>query len=95
MPESTRQFLHRVVRREAIGEIAAPLGTALLLRFMMSQPDWEEPTLHIVWGAAGPSLLALGSFLMLSGQREAGVDPAYGKPFRKSSHGVLDVGPSA
>jgi hypothetical protein len=66
-----RPFLRRVIRREAVGEIAALLGTALLLLLMMSQPDWEEPALLIVWGAAGLTLLALGSYLMLSNRRQA------------------------
>ncbi len=71
MPHTRRPFLRRVIRRDAIGEIAALLGTTLLLLLMMSQPDWEEPALLIVWGAAGLTLLALGSYLMLSRRRQA------------------------
>ena len=70
MPHSSRRFLRRVIRRDAVGEVAALLGTTLLLLLMMSQPDWEEPALHIVWGAAGLSLLALGSYLMLRRRRQ-------------------------
>lgn len=71
MPHARRQFLRRVIRRETVGEIAALLGTTLLLLLMMSQPDREEPALLIAWGATGLTLLALGAYLMLSRRRQA------------------------
>ena len=70
MPHSARPFLRRMIRREAVGEIAALSGTSLLLLLMMSQPDWDEPTHQIVWGALSLGLVALGSYLMLSRRRE-------------------------
>jgi hypothetical protein len=72
MPTSNRQFLRRAVRRETFGEIAALLGTTFLLLLMMTQPNWEEPALQIVWGAVGLSLLALGIYMMLVRRRGAG-----------------------
>ena len=71
MPHARRPILRRAIDRETVGEIAALLGTTLLLLLMMSQPDWEEPALLIVWGAAGLTLLAVGSYLMLSKRRRA------------------------
>ncbi|MGH7369618.1 MAG: hypothetical protein ACREIN_01870, partial [Candidatus Methylomirabilaceae bacterium] len=62
--------LRRVIRRDAVGEVAALFGTTLLLLLMMSQPDWEEPVLQIIWGAVGVSLLALGTYLMLRRRRQ-------------------------
>ena len=63
-------FRRRMLRREAIGEIAALLGTTLLLLLVMSRPDWDEPTFQIVWGVAGLVLVAVGSYLMLSQRRQ-------------------------
>ena len=61
-----------MIRREAAGEIAALLGTTLLLLLMMSQPDWDEPAYQIIWGAAGLGLVALGFYLMLSRRSQPG-----------------------
>ena len=61
-----------MIRREVIGEIAALLGTTLLLLLMMSRPDWDEPAFQILWGAAGLGLVAVGSYLMLSRRRDEG-----------------------
>ena len=63
-------FRRRMLRREAIGEIAALLGTTLLLLLMMSTPDWDEPAFQIVWGMAGLALVGVGSYLMLSQRRQ-------------------------
>jgi hypothetical protein len=71
VPHVRRPFSRRGIRREAVGEVAALLGTALLLLLMMSQPDWGEPVLPIVCGAAGLALLVAGSYLMLSRRRRA------------------------
>ncbi|HZY30188.1 MAG TPA: hypothetical protein VFF86_00960 [Candidatus Methylomirabilis sp.] len=61
-----------MVRREAVGEITALFGTASLLLLMMSQPDWDDPAFQILWGAIGLSLVAVGSYLILSRRRHAG-----------------------
>ena len=61
-----------MIRREVIGEIAALLGTTLLLLLMMSRPDWDEPAFQILWGSAGLGLVAVGSYLMLSRRRDEG-----------------------
>ena len=72
MPSSAYHFLRRMARREAVGELTALFGTTLLLLLMMSQPDWDEPTFQILWGATGLVLVAIGSYLMLSRRRHAG-----------------------
>lgn len=61
-----------MIRREAVGEITALFGTTLLLLLMMTQPDWDEPAYHIVWGAGSLGLVGLGSYLMLSRRRQTG-----------------------
>lgn len=59
-----------MIRREAVGEIAALFGTTLLLLLMMNRPDWDEPAFQILWGAAGLGLVVVGSYLMLSRRRD-------------------------
>jgi len=61
-----------MIRREAAGEIAALLGTTLLLLLMMSQPNWDEPAHQIIWGAVSVGLVALGFYLMLSRRSQPG-----------------------
>ena len=63
-------FRRRMIRRDAIGEIAALLGTTLLLLLVMSKPDWDEPAFQIVWGVTGLALVVVGSYLMLSQRRQ-------------------------
>lgn len=70
MPHPMPSFRRRMIRRDAIGEIAALLGTTLLLLLMMSKPDWDEPVFQIVWGVAGLALVVVGSYLMLSQRRQ-------------------------
>ena len=72
MRHNALPFLRRMIRREAVGEITALFGTTMLLLLMMTQPDWDEPSYQIVWGGASVSLVALGSYLMLSGRRRSG-----------------------
>ncbi len=72
MPYKAPLLFHRVIRREAAGEIAALLGTTLLLLLMMSQPNWDEPAYQIVWGAASIGLVALGFYLMLRRRSQPG-----------------------
>ena len=72
MPHSALPSIRRRIRREAVGEITALLGTSLLLLLMMTQPDWDEPSYQIVWGGVSLSLVVLGSYLMLSRRRRAG-----------------------
>ncbi len=71
MPYNALLFLRRILRREALGEVIALFGTALLLLLMMTQPDWDEPAYQIVWGAVGLGLVASGSYLMLGRRRQA------------------------
>jgi len=70
MPHAMPSFRRRMIRRDAIGEIAALLGTTLLLLLVMSKPDWDEPAFQIVWGVAGLALVVVGSYLMLSERRQ-------------------------
>jgi len=70
MPHAMPSFRRRMIRRDAIGEIAALLGTSLLLLLVMSKPDWDEPAFQIVWGVAGLALVVVGSYLMLSERRQ-------------------------
>ena len=72
MLHSLLPFLRRLIRREALGEMTALAGTTLFLALMMTQPDWDEPTYQIAWGATALGLVALGSYLMLSRRRVAG-----------------------
>lgn len=72
MRRNASSFPRRVIGREAIGEIAALVGTALLLLLMMSQPDQDQPAYQIIWALIGLGLVALGSYLMLSRRRERG-----------------------
>jgi hypothetical protein len=55
--------------REAVGEFAAFLGTTLLLLLMMTQPEWEDPWVQVVWAASGLGLVGCGVFLMLGRRR--------------------------
>jgi len=78
MPNNALPSLRRLIRREAVGEIAALSGTILLLLLMMTQPDWDEPAYQIAWGVAGLGLVGLGSYLMFSRRGHARRRPGSG-----------------